>query len=120
MFDHVGLSVVDLEPSVRFYTAALAPLGFSLCSRDQGSAGFGPPDAPQLWLYQKGAGAAATHLAFRAKSRMEVQRFHAAALAAGGRDHGAPAVRADYSPDYYAAFVLDPDGNNLEAVCMQP
>jgi catechol 2,3-dioxygenase-like lactoylglutathione lyase family enzyme len=120
MLDHVGLSVKDIGASVRFYTAVLAPLGYVLCSRDETSAGFGPKDAPALWLYaSKKARPAATHLAFTASARKDVDRFHAAGLDAGGSDNGAPGVRADYAPTYYAAFLVDPDGNNVEAVCMK-
>lgn len=120
MFDHIGLKVASLAASVEFYQAALAPLGFELCSRDDTSAGFGPPGAPALWLY---AGAAAkagtTHVAFTAADRARVDAFHRAGVEAGGRDHGKPGLRADYSPTYYAAFLLDPDGHNVEAVCLQ-
>jgi catechol 2,3-dioxygenase-like lactoylglutathione lyase family enzyme len=119
MYDHIGLKVKDIEASVRFYEAALAPLGFVLCSRDDSGAGFGPPDAPALWLYAasnaKGPG---LHIAFKAGDHKAVDRFHRAGLKAGGGDHGAPGLRADYSPTYYAAFLLDPDGNNVEAVCL--
>jgi len=117
MYDHIGLKVKDLDASVRFYTAALAPLGHVLCSRDDASAGFGPPGAPALWLYADREGGPA-HVAFRAPDRRAVDRFFAAAVEAGGRDHGRPGLRADYSPTYYAAFVRDPDGNNVEAVCL--
>jgi catechol 2,3-dioxygenase-like lactoylglutathione lyase family enzyme len=117
MYDHIGLKVKSLAASVKFYEAALAPLGFVLGPRDETSAGFGPPGAPALWLY---AGAAAkagtTHVAFGAADRKRVDEFHARGVAAGGNDHGAPGLRADYSPTYYAAFLLDPDGNNVEAV----
>jgi catechol 2,3-dioxygenase-like lactoylglutathione lyase family enzyme len=117
VFDHIGLQVRDLAASVRFYEAALAPLGFVLCSRDETSAGLGPKDAPALWLYaDPKAAPARTHLALSAGSRQAVQQFHAAAIEAGGADNGAPGPRADYSPTYYAAFVRDPDGNNVEAV----
>jgi catechol 2,3-dioxygenase-like lactoylglutathione lyase family enzyme len=120
MYDHIGLRVKDIEKSVRFYEAALAPLGQVLCSRDEAGAGFGPPGEPGLWLYRaKGSNGHGVHLAFRAQNRGAVDRFHAAGLKAGGRDHGAPGLRADYSPSYYAAFLLDPDGNNVEAVCLK-
>jgi catechol 2,3-dioxygenase-like lactoylglutathione lyase family enzyme len=120
MYDHIGLKVSDIDASVRFYQAALAPLGYVLCSRDESGAGFGPPGEPALWLYpEKGAKGRATHVAFRAPDRAAVDRFYAAALEAGGRDHGRPGLRADYSPTYYAAFLLDPDGNNVEAVCLR-
>jgi len=120
MYDHLGLQVHDLAASVRFYEAALAPLGVGLCSRDESSAGFGPPDAPALWLYAGGSGGSAAHVAFRAGDRAAVDQFHRRGLAAGGKDHGPPGVRADYSPTYYAAFLRDPDGNNIEAVCLAP
>ncbi len=118
MYDHIGLRVKDLDASVRFYTAALAPLGHVLCSRDDTGAGFGPKDAPALWLYPAaGPAGPGAHVALQASARAAVDRFHRAGLEAGGRDHGRPGVRADYSPKYYAAFLLDPDGNNVEAVC---
>ena len=120
MYDHIGLKVKDLAASVRFYSGALAALGHVLCSRDESVAGFGPPGEAALWLYlEKGSTGAGTHVAFRARDRAAVDRFHKGGLEAGGRDHGPPGLRADYSPTYYAAFLLDPDGNNVEAVCMQ-
>ena len=120
MYDHIGLAVKDIATSIRFYTAVLAPLGYVLCSSDETSAGFGPKDAPALWLYaSKGPQRAATHVAFSASSRKAVERFHAAGIDAGGRDNGPAGVRADYAPTYYAAFLVDPDGNNIEAVCMK-
>jgi catechol 2,3-dioxygenase-like lactoylglutathione lyase family enzyme len=117
MYDHIGLKVKSLTNSARFYRAALAPLGFV---PDASGSGFGPKDAPALWLYEgDGKSQAGTHIAFRAESRAAVDRFHAEGLKAGGRDHGAPGLRADYSPTYYAAFLLDPDGNNVESVCLE-
>jgi catechol 2,3-dioxygenase-like lactoylglutathione lyase family enzyme len=117
MFDHVGIPVSDLEASVRFYASALEPLDCGLCSRDEAVAGFGPQAAPALWLHRSAAAQGrGAHVAFRAASRAAVDRFHAAGLAAGGRDNGAPGLRLDYGPSYYAAFLFDPDGNNVEAV----
>ncbi len=113
MYDHIGLKVKNIDASTRFYEAALAPLGFV---RD--GTGFGPKGAPTLWLYEGGHAKSETHVAFAAKNHAAVDTFHAAGLKAGGRDNGAPGLRADYSPKYYAAFLVDPDGNNVEAVCM--
>jgi catechol 2,3-dioxygenase-like lactoylglutathione lyase family enzyme len=119
VYDHIGLKVKDIAASVRFYSGALEALGYVLCTRDDSGASFGPPGAPALWLYPAaGATGPGTHIAFRAADRGAVDRFYQGGIKAGGRDHGHPGVRADYSPTYYAAFVLDPDGNNVEAVCM--
>jgi len=118
MYDHIGVRVADLDASVRFYTAALAPLGFELCSRDETGAGFGPKGAPALWLHlHKGKAGTGAHVAFRAKDHDTVGKFHVEGLKAGGRDNGGAGPRTDYSPTYYAAFLIDPDGNNVEAVC---
>jgi catechol 2,3-dioxygenase-like lactoylglutathione lyase family enzyme len=118
MYDHIGLKVRNLDASVNFYTAALAPLGYVLCSRDDSGAGFGPKGEPALWLYlHKGAAGAGAHVAFRAPDQAAIKKFHSAGLKAGGRDNGAAGPRADYSPSYFAAFLIDPDGNNVEAVC---
>ena len=118
MYDHIGLKVSDLDASVRFYTAALEPLGCVLCSRDAAGAGFGPEGAPALWLSAaRNAPHAAAHVAFRAQDRAAVEAFYKAGLRAGGRDNGAPGPRPDYGPVYFAAFLIDPDGNNVEAVC---
>ena len=114
MLVHVGVRVRDGKASARFYTAALAPLGLVL---DGSGSGLGPPGAPALWLYEGAQGEGGVPLAFTASDRAAVDRFHAAGLAAGGRDNGRPGVRADYGPTYYAAFLIDPDGNNVEAVC---
>ena len=121
MYDHIGLHVKDLDQSVRFYSAALEALGLVCCSHDASGAGFGPKGEPALWLYPNEARAKGpgTHVAFRAKSRAAVDGFHQGGLHAGGKDNGAPGVRADYSASYYAAFLIDPDGNNVEAVCLK-
>jgi catechol 2,3-dioxygenase-like lactoylglutathione lyase family enzyme len=119
MYDHIGLRVRDVETSARFYEAALKSLGHVVNSRDATGAGIGPKGASALWLHlskDKGAGA---HVAFSAPDRAAVDRFHAEGLKAGGRDNGKPGLRADYSPTYYAAFLIDPDGNNVEAVCLK-
>lgn len=118
MYDHIGLKTKDLEASVRFYTAALAPLGYELCSRDESGAGFGPAGAPALWLYPASESSRA-HVAFQAPNRAAVDRFHDGGVKSGGRDNGPAGLRADYSPTYYAAFLFDPDGNNVEAVCLK-
>lgn len=119
MIDHLSLSVRDLPRSTRFYAAALAPLGAVVGYEDETTAGLGRPDAPQLWL-APAAEVKPLHLAFRAASREQVRQFHAAAIAAGAQDNGAPGLRPHYHANYYGAFVLDPDGHNIEAVCHTP
>ena len=128
MLDHLAITVADLERSRAFYEAALEPLGYRVVMGYPGSVGFGfeteRGPRPALWLH----GAAElgrpvsgpTHIALVAADRAGVDAFHAAALAAGGTDNGAPGLRPQYHPGYYGAFVLDPDGNNLEAVCHPP
>jgi catechol 2,3-dioxygenase-like lactoylglutathione lyase family enzyme len=118
MYDHIGLKVKDLEASVCFYSAALAAVGHELCSRDASGASFGPANAPALWLSAaNGSTGPGVHVGFSAADHAAVNRFHKDGMTAGGRDHGRPGPRSDYSPTYYAAFLLDPDGNNVEAVC---
>jgi catechol 2,3-dioxygenase-like lactoylglutathione lyase family enzyme len=116
MFDHIGLKVKDLAKSRRFYAAALAPLGGEVQMQGDGFVGIGPKGKPALWLTQ-GEPQGTAHIAFFSKDRGGVGAFHRAAVAAGGQDNGAPGLRAHYHKDYYGAFVIDPDGNNVEAVC---
>ena len=118
MYDHIGLKVKNIDAAVRFYGAALKGLGHVVASQDASGAGIGPKGAPALWLYPDNKAAGGVHVAFRAKNRAAVDRFHQDGIAAGGRDHGKPGLRQDYSPTYYAAFLIDPDGNNVEAVCL--
>ena len=120
MYDHIGLKVKDLDAAVRFYSAALAGLGHVLGTKESSYAGLGPKGERELWLYSaKDAKASSVHIAFCAPSRAAVDRFHADGLKSGGRENGMPGLRIDYSPNYYAAFLFDPDGNNVEAVCMK-
>ena len=116
--DHVGLDVSDYAASKAFYEAALAPLGMRLMMEPAPDIGGFGDDFPFFWIAVRGRGAdSGTHVAFTTEDRATVDAFHGAALAAGGRDNGAPGVREIYHPRYYGAFVLDPDGNNIEAVC---
>jgi catechol 2,3-dioxygenase-like lactoylglutathione lyase family enzyme len=130
MIDHYTLLVSDFERSLRFYSAALKPLGYAVVmqlTRAQVPdlpvaqvAGLGAGGKPDLGLRPSDGPLAATHLAFACEDRPAVDAFHAAALKAGGRDHGGPGLRPQYHPHYYGAFVLDPDGYNIEAVCHRP
>ena len=127
MIDHTGINVSDFEKSKEFYTKALAPLGYQLLKEFDSSvtgfisiAGFGIDGKPDFWITQGEVNIPRIHIAFRSETREMVQAFYTAALAAGGRDNGAPGLRPHYHPDYYGAFVLDPDGHNIEAVCHVP
>ena len=117
MFHHIGLAVRDLAKTRAFYTAALAPLGHVVGYEQEGVVAFGFPGKPRLWFYGKGNGPTGVHIALEADTRAKVDAFHAAALAVGGKDNGLPGPRPHYTPTYYGAFVIDPDGHNLEAVC---
>jgi catechol 2,3-dioxygenase-like lactoylglutathione lyase family enzyme len=120
MIDHVGLGVSDLEQSKAFYRQALDPLGYRLLIDRGGSVGFGRDGKPDFFLHADRPLSGPTHVAMASPDRATVQAFHAAGLAAGGRDNGPPGPRPHYHQDYYGAFVLDPDGNNVEAVCHRP
>lgn len=125
MLDHVGFAVSDAEVSRRFYETALAPLGLKLImtvpAEENGSGGtahgFGTEGDPFFWIGDNELVGEGTHVAFRADTREQVDAFHEAALAAGGIDNGPPGPRPQYGANYYAAFVRDPDGLNIEAVC---
>jgi catechol 2,3-dioxygenase-like lactoylglutathione lyase family enzyme len=120
MLDHVGLRVANYDRSKRFYTGALAPLGYTVIMEFGGSiGGLGARGKPDFWISQ-GEASGAIHVAFVSPDRATVEAFYKAALAAGGRDNGAPGLRPEYHPGYYGAFVFDPDGNNVEAVCHRP
>lgn len=116
MLDHVGLAVSDYDSSVAFYERALAPLGYVPLVTTHGWTGFGCDGRAQFWI-GPGAAAPTFHLAFAAESRDEVDAFYDAAIAAGGRDNGRPGLRPHYHRHYYAAFVIDPNGYNIEAAC---
>jgi catechol 2,3-dioxygenase-like lactoylglutathione lyase family enzyme len=124
MIDHIGISVSDLAASTAFYRQALQPLGYELLlefpaelTGSSAVAGFGVPPKPDFWIGSGQPNVPPLHVAFRVASRAQVDAFHRAALAAGGRDNGAPGLRPEYHPHYYGAFVLDPDRHNIEAVC---
>jgi catechol 2,3-dioxygenase-like lactoylglutathione lyase family enzyme len=121
MLDHVSIGVKDIARAKTFYDAALQPLGVSAKYADGGSLGYGASSA-YFWVNQVEAPVVANpksglHFCFVAPTRAGVDAFHAAAMRAGGRDNGAPGLRADYGPNYYAAFVVDPDGYRIEAYC---
>ncbi|HXC89198.1 MAG TPA: VOC family protein [Stellaceae bacterium] len=118
MLDHVTIGVTDLDRAQRFYDAALRPLGMvRLYAEGDAFAGYGVDRRAFFWIGRRDQVASAVHVAFAAADRATVDAFHKAALAAGGRDNGAPGPRPRYHPDYYGAFVLDFDGHNIEAVC---
>jgi catechol 2,3-dioxygenase-like lactoylglutathione lyase family enzyme len=127
MIDHIGFAVSDYERAKAFYAKALAPLGYTLVMEVDAAvnpsghpaAGFGKNGKPDFWIGGEGKIEKPLHVAIVAESRAAVDAFYKAALAAGARDNGAPGLRAHYHPNYYGAFVLDPDGHNIEAVCHQ-
>jgi catechol 2,3-dioxygenase-like lactoylglutathione lyase family enzyme len=126
MIDHVGFPVSDYARSKAFYEKALAPLGYVLVmevqqdQNDHSAAGFGANGKPDFWIGGEGGLNRPMHIAITSTDRAAVDAFYRAALAAGGKDNGAPGLRPNYHPNYYGAFVLDPDGHNVEAVCHAP
>ena len=127
MIDHTGIIASNFEKSKVFYTKALAPIGYGLLMEFPASvtghtdvAGFGELPKPDFWVSSGTPNNPPIHVAFRVDSRALVDDFYKAAIAAGGRDNGEPGLRPHYHPNYYGAFVLDPDGHNIEAVCHEP
>jgi catechol 2,3-dioxygenase-like lactoylglutathione lyase family enzyme len=131
VIDHTGVTVSDYARSKAFYTRTLGAIGYAMMmevpaalSGKTDAAGFGDaaatPPKPDFWIGQGTPNRPPVHVAFRVGKRALVDAFHGAGLAAGGTDNGAPGIRAHYHPGYYAAFVLDPDGHNVEAVCFEP
>jgi catechol 2,3-dioxygenase-like lactoylglutathione lyase family enzyme len=127
MIDHTGLVVSNYAKSKQFYLAALAPIGYRMLMELPASvtgstdvAGFGEPPKPDFWIGKGAPNKPPLHIAFRVPNRALVDAFYKAAMAAGGADNGKPGVRPHYHPNYYGAFVLDPDGHNIEAVCHEP
>ena len=117
VFDHIGFNVTDFQSAKRFFVDALAPLGMVITLEADGWAMIGRKGEGNLWFGSFGGSPGPIHVAFAARTREDVRKFYAAALAAGGKDNGAPGLRPHYHPNYYGAFVIGPDGHNLEAVC---
>lgn len=117
MIDHVIVNVKDVAHARVFYEQALAPLGYSVALTFEGGVGFGTAGKPDFWIAEREPLHTAVHIAFAASSPAMVDAFYAAAIIGGGRDNGRPGLRTEYHPNYYGAFVFDPDGNNIEAVC---
>ena len=120
MIDHMGFAVADMARSKAFYEAALAPLGLRLIRSGDAWAAFGAGAHTEFWIGTYGPPPGRVHFAFVANDRAAVDAFYAAAIKTGGRDNGPPGIRANYHANYYAAFVIDPDGHNVEAVCQKP
>ena len=116
MIDHIGIEVGDYAKSKAFFAAALAPLGYSVIMEYSGACGLGTAGKPDFWITGGKTTTPDMHVAFTSADRKSVDAFHAAAIKAGGKNNGAPGIRAHYHPNYYAAFVIDPDGNRIEAV----
>jgi len=117
VFDHIGFNVSDFSRMKAFLSSALAPLGISITKEGAGWAMVGRAGEGQLWFGSFGGSPGSIHVAFAAQNREQVRKFYAAALAAGGKDNGAPGLRPHYHANYYGAFVIGPDGHNFEAVC---
>jgi catechol 2,3-dioxygenase-like lactoylglutathione lyase family enzyme len=119
MLDHIAVPVSNFQKSKDFYENSLKPIGYEVVMEFENVAGFGANKKPDFWIAQ-GKPGSDLHVAFHCDSRELVDQFYKAAMAAGGKDNGAPGLREQYHPNYYGAFVIDPDGNNVEAVCHKP
>jgi catechol-2,3-dioxygenase len=117
MYDHVGLRTKRFKVLESFYSRLLPTLGIERLAKYADTAGYGAKRQPVLWIATSKKGPSSVHLAFTAQTRADVDKFHRKAMKIGGKDNGAPGLRDDYGPKYYAAYVIDPDGNNVEAVC---
>lgn len=124
MIDHIGVNVTDYKRAREFYLAALAPIGYKVIHEGEGYCGIGQAEGENAWLgsiwLMAKESITPNHFCFRTNDRATVDAFYKAGLAAGGKDNGAPGVRTDYHENYYAAFILDADGNNVEVVCQKP
>lgn len=120
IIDHIGFAVSDAQKSKQFYSQCLAPLGIEIVMEGYGWTGFGKNHKAEFWIGEDGKAQGPMHVAFVADDRDQVNKFYEAALAAGATDNGAPGIREEYHPNYYGAFVFDPDGHNIEAVCHKP
>ena len=120
IIDHIGFAISDSKKSDDFYSKALAPLGIEKIMEYEGWMGFGKNGKPEFWIGKAPEIQKPMHIAFTADNREQVNQFYEAAIAAGGKDNGKPGIRAEYHPNYYGAFVFDPDGHNIEAVCHTP
>ena len=120
ILDHIGFNVTDFERSKAFFLKALDPLGIGVAAEGEGWVMLGRPGKPQFWFGSFGSTPGPIHIAFAAENRKQVREFYEAALAAGGKDNGPPGLREHYHPNYYGAFVIGPDGHNVEAVCHHP
>lgn len=120
MFDHLGIGASNVETSTSFFLRALEPLGVGIAMKGPNGVGLGKNGKPSLWLHMSEGQPLPLHLAFSAGNRSEVDGFYRAAIDAGGQDNGPPGLRLHYHPNYYAAFVIAPDGHNVEVVCHLP
>jgi len=120
VIDHIGIKVSNYKESKNFYKKVLDPLGYKLIMEMMGYAGFGVGKKAEFWMSEGNTAISPIHIAFNAENREQVDQFYKSAIDAGAKDNGAPGIRTIYHPDYYGAFVIGPDGHNIEAVCHKP